>query len=490
MVAVQDLALQRLSVEQLNSLTSNFRKVGCLYKNIDIHPMLDCAKVPGFGTNVNLFSKSQLKNIIAKPLVILSQRGILRQEFFGGIFYDSTLFIQQEIDFCAFEIMKLLREPFLLEDIYKILRDRFHPEYEVFPTIVNLIESEMIGNQDSQGKCPQIKLISARDLSISYLQTPTVVEIELTNGCFRECLHCAYNSSPTSDISSDLSSASWSMIFQKLVDEGVLVVQLTGGDPFFRKDIFDILQEADAAGLGIYVRSDTVALKPGNIDKLVMLKNLWHVGTSIDGKTCDMHDWMRGSGAFSILCDRIRCLSEKGVRISAGATLHKNNFLDVREIGKVSTDLGAKWFDIGFLAPVGRGKNLTHLVLNKNEIQSAMDIYLQGVSAGDYLPFHTHFSERAKSQNPFSDSLDILEHLPFMTEWPWNRLRLDPQGHAYTAGKLKGSDLSKGYDLLTNDLCDVWHNSPNLKRLRDYGVGKRLHSLDFRVLKMPILEGV
>jgi MoaA/NifB/PqqE/SkfB family radical SAM enzyme len=479
---------RQLTSLQSNSLDANFQKVGCLYKNIDIHPMLDCAKIPDLIQDPDCRLNNKNKTILTEPLLICTHKGILREEFFGGIFYDSIHFLQQEMDFCAFEILKLLRKPTLLDDVRRILSEQFSFEDEIYPAIFTLIEAGIIGNSNEQPGEPFIKFIPARDLSIPYLQAPTVVEVELTNGCFRECLHCAYSSSPSADTTSELSTESWSVIFQKLANAGVFVVQLTGGDPFFRKDIFSILEAADVAGLGIYVRSDTVALKPANIDRLKSLENLWHVGTSIDGATSEQHDWMRGTGAFSVLCDRIGKLSENGISVSAGATLHRNNYAYVREMGKICTRLGAKWFDIGFLAPVGRGKNLAQLVLEKHEINEAMEIYLEGIVAGEYVPFHTHFLERANTENSFHDSLDILENLPFMTEWPWNRLRLDPQGSAYTAGKLKGSDLSKGYDLLSNDLHDVWHDSPNLKRLRDYGAGKRLHSLDFRVLGMPSME--
>jgi MoaA/NifB/PqqE/SkfB family radical SAM enzyme len=473
---------KQLTDEQQKTLVANFHKLGPFYQGIDIHPMLDCARIPDIvRSDLNPVQPDIAARLLAGQLSIV-RPGILREEFFGGIFYDNKNFVQQEVDFCAFDVLKMLQAPITGTEICNALRHKYNLEQELESTLLALYQAGIIGLKSAPA---DIRVIPADDLNISYLQTPIIVEVELTHGCFRECRHCAYSSSPTVNTSNDLKAEEWAVIFQKLADAGVLVVQLTGGDPFFRRDIFEILEAADEVGLSIYVRSDTVALKPANVKRIKSLKHLWHIGTSIDGANAEQHDWMRGSGAFAILCDRIQKLSSSGIRVSAGATLHKKNFTSVREMGKLSNSLGAHWFDIGFLSPVGRGHDLVDFVLDASEVQTALNLYLEGIAKQEYQPFHSHYHRRNDKESPFKDASEVLEYFPFMTEWPWSRLRIDPQGNTYTAGKLKGSDLSSGYNLLTEDVREAWRHSPNLVRLRDYGVGKRLHSLDFRVIRMP-----
>lgn len=250
----------------------------------------------------------------------------------------------------------------------------------------------------------------------------------------------------------------------------------------FRPDSFDIVEAADQAGLSVYVRSDTVALTDENLDRLQALENLWHIGTSIDGADETEHDWMRGKGAFVTLVERMSRLAERGVPVAAGATLHRSNASSVREIGQVAVENGATWFDIGFLSPVGRGASLSPLVLDAAGVRRALDDYLDGVTAGTYAPSHGHYMRRVGRAEPFSDIEPMVDELPYITEWPFSRLRISPSGSTYTAGKLKGSDYAGGFDLLTSEVVDVWDTSPNLVKLRELG-GGRIHSLDFRLLR-------
>lgn len=328
----------------------------------------------------------------------------------------------------------------------------------------------------------EVRFVAAHDLTKPYFQAPTIVEAELTYGCFRACRHCAYSSTPQSRTDDELSADQWAEVFHKLADAGVLVIQLTGGDPLFRPDSFDIVEAADRAGLSVYVRSDTVALTEENLDRLQSLENLWHIGTSIDGADAVTHDWMRGRGAFATLVERMTRLAARGIPVAAGATLHRSNASTVREIGRVAVESGARWFDVGFLSPVGRGVALDALVLDEGGVRRALDDYLGGVADGTYAPSHAHYARRVGRSEPFADIDSIIPVLPYVTEWPWSRLRVSPTGSTYTAGKLKGSDFAGGYDLLTSEVVDVWDTSPNLVKLRELG-GGRIHSLDFRLLR-------
>ncbi|MGH3670819.1 MAG: radical SAM protein, partial [Pseudonocardiaceae bacterium] len=353
---------------------------------------------------------------------------------------------------------------------------------DVTETLAALVTQGVVAAYAGGGQ-PSIQHFPARDLSLGYLQSPIIVEVEVTYGCFRACRHCAYESSPEARIPGELAAEQWGLIFDKLADAGVLIVQLTGGDPLFRSDSFEIVEAANHAGLSVYIRSDTAALNDENIQRLRVMQGLWHVGTSIDGAGAAMHDWMRGRGAFNTLKERVSRLAAAGIDVAAGATLHKNNYGTVREIGQQAASFGARWFDIGFLSPVGRGANLRHLVLDETEIAESLDNYLAGVRSGDYLPSHAHYVRRAASDEPFDDLADLLGKLPYVTEWPFSRLRLDPKGSSYTAGKLKGSDYAGGFNLLNSSVDYVWDHSPNLTQLREIGQGKRIHSLDYRLLR-------
>jgi Radical SAM superfamily len=467
----------RLDAAQLAVLDHNFEKRGAVYLARDLHPMLDCACAwDGLaGGPVENHPMSSSSTVQLGPTF----SGTLRQEFFGAIAFDAGNHRQFSVDLAAHEVLRALNErPRPAADL-AVSREIPLATSEISAALDGLVAAGLVAAESGS----RLRYLPARDLALNYLQAPTIVEIELTYGCFRTCKHCAYSSSPTASSDAELTANQWALIFQKLADAGVLIVQLTGGDPLFRSDAFDIIEAADRVGLSVYVRSDTAALDEKNIDRLAALDHLWHVGTSIDGADAVTHDFLRGRGAFNLLTRRISALAEAGIPVAAGATLHKGNYETVRAIGSVTRNLGARWFDIGLLSPVGRGAGLADLVLGADEVPRALGTYLAGIAEGDYSPSHQHYLRRVGLPDPFADLAPLMAYLPYVTEWPFSRLRIDPTGSSYTAGKLKGSDYAAGFNLLTTEVTRVWDESPNLKKLRAMGRSGRIHSLDYWVLR-------
>ena len=460
-------------------LHANFESVGPFYVSRDVHAMLDCA----CPSEIALMSEEcALPADMEVPLSI-PFNAKLREEFFGGILFDCDAHRHYMVNHDGYRLLKKVSSSNPTRKM--LLQDAASASNQTSPelTLEAIMRRGLVGQVSNNA----IKHFAARNTELHYLQAPSIVEVEVTYGCFRACRHCAYESSPEARLPNELSVRQWEMIFKKLAEAGVLILQLTGGDPLYRDDSFDIVEAAGEAGLSVYVRSDTVALSHANIERLKRVRGLWHVGTSIDGANSEMHDWMRGAGAFEILKERIKSLASEGIPIAAGATLHKNNFRTVRDIGRAATQFGAQWFDIGFLAPTGRGANLRDLILEEDEIVESLNMYLEGIQQGDYAPSHAHYLRRAQSNKPFEDISDIVGKLPYITEWPFSRLRIDPTGSTYTAGKLKGSDYAGGFNLLNNSVEHVWDNSPNLQALREVGEGRRIHSLDCRSLTTAYL---
>ncbi|MFF2142148.1 radical SAM protein [Kitasatospora sp. NPDC058190] len=471
------VATEGLANTQEKILRENFERSGPFFLSRDLHPMLDCACAPEFATYKT--SAGDIEAILDVPIGV-PFNAKLREEFFGGILFDRDQHRHFMVDRTAYEILREAAAGHCTGRELLHLTEHSDETGQGRKTLGALLQNNLLG---PLGTGSTVEHFAARDLSLNYLQSPIIVEVEVTYGCFRACRHCAYESSPEARMPEELTAPQWGAIFGKLAEAGVLIVQLTGGDPLFRDDSFDIVEAADAAGLSVYVRSDTAALNPQNVDRLKALRGLWHVGTSIDGADAQTHDWMRGRGAFDMLRERVGVLAAAGIPVAAGATLHKNNHTTVREIGRRVTEFGAQWFDIGFLSPVGRGVNLRDLVLNEAEIRESLDLYLQGVRSGDYAPSHSHYVRRGQTAQPFADLTDLVDKLPYLTEWPFSRMRLDPLGSSYTAGKLKGSDFSGGHNMTDSSVAHIWDNSPNLAQLRELGAGGRIHSLDYRLLR-------
>ena len=81
---------------------------------------------------------------------------------------------------------------------------------------------------------------------------PTVAALELTERCNASCPYCYID---PDNRRPGLATDRWRWVIDKLADGGILNIIITGGDPFVRDDILEILGHAaskDFFGIAVY----------------------------------------------------------------------------------------------------------------------------------------------------------------------------------------------------------------------------------------------
>ena len=73
------------------------------------------------------------------------------------------------------------------------------------------------------------------------MSTPRSVELEITSKCNLYCTYCSHFSSE-GDVGTELDTGEWCRFFEELGELGVMNVLLTGGEPFLREDIQEIIR--------------------------------------------------------------------------------------------------------------------------------------------------------------------------------------------------------------------------------------------------------
>jgi len=131
----------------------------------------------------------------------------------------------------------------------------------------------------------------------------------------------------------------------------------TGGDPFKRIDLFDLLAYGDKLGLAMAVSpSGTPLLNERNLRKIQE-----HGGTaislSIDGSRAERHDSFRGvPGSFDLTSRGWQIARQLGLKVQLNTTVTRYNLEDLPEIFRLVLDYGAMTWSVFFLVPVGRAK--------------------------------------------------------------------------------------------------------------------------------------
>lgn len=154
-------------------------------------------------------------------------------------------------------------------------------------------------------------------------------------------------------------------------------INVTGGEPFARKD-FPGLLEVFAALKG---RFSFGILTNGTFIDSAMARHLRGLGprvvqVSIEG-TQATHDAIRGPGTFDRTVEAIRHLVEARVRTSISFTAHRGNFREFPEVARLGRRLGVAQVWSDRLIPSGSGAGLGEMVLTPAETREFFELMMR-----------------------------------------------------------------------------------------------------------------
>ena len=153
---------------------------------------------------------------------------------------------------------------------------------------------------------------------------PYSVNIELTLACNLRCLHCGSTAGKTRR--DELDKAQFRRLFEGLAELGCYEVCLLGGEPFVRKDWYDIAASAIGAGLEILFITNGYNFSPGLLGDLRRLGAVDRIGVSVDGATADVHDRIRGRvGSFDRAWRAAEMIRDAGIETGVISAVSKLN---------------------------------------------------------------------------------------------------------------------------------------------------------------------
>lgn len=180
---------------------------------------------------------------------------------------------------------------------------------------------------------------------------PLTVAVEITQKCNLRCKYCCVGE-PNSR---DLSISDWKRIFEEFVDNKVLNVEITGGEPFLRKDLFELL-DVIKDKCQFSIKTNGILITEEIAVQLKRYKNLRGVGISLDGPVSEVHDVTRGENTFNKVMLGIQKLREQQILFGLMVTVNKYNCNNLEEMVIKAKEIGAKNITINRPMYVGRGK--------------------------------------------------------------------------------------------------------------------------------------
>ena len=181
----------------------------------------------------------------------------------------------------------------------------------------------------------------------------------LTHGCNLQCAHCWLSKEVGTRREDELSAGEIKDVIDQAIPLGLRAVKLTGGEPFLRDDIVDIVRYADQRGLSSRVESNGILIDEGEARAFGELQHLHHVGVSLDGATPESNARLRGvSGSFQGAIRGIRRLVDHGVQVEVIASLHRANAGELASLAELAAELGVWRLKLNPVTETGRGRDM------------------------------------------------------------------------------------------------------------------------------------
>lgn len=228
--------------------------------------------------------------------------------------------------------------------------------------------------------CQEIEQIIAGALAMSESQNgevevpltnrTTVAMISITRECNLTCEHCYVDACGALDTEMSVTdhTALAGQIRSSLCPnpDTEYRITLTGGEPFMRPDVLEIIRAYKQYGFDIGMSTNALLIGKSTAAELSRMKVTLSV--SLDGASKRCHEMIRGSGTFDTTAAQIQMLVDSGIRVGVNTLIHDANFDEFEDIVRMAYDFGCSGFNPINLVQLGRACNSTLSRVSETEL--------------------------------------------------------------------------------------------------------------------------
>lgn len=170
---------------------------------------------------------------------------------------------------------------------------------------------------------------------------PSIAQWDVNDDCNLNCKHCRVLEKNKKEPQLTLKEAK--ELLAQLYYCGITKLNLSGGEPFIRKDIFEILDYTQKFE-DIVITTNCTLLDEEKCQKLAKYTNV-RLSISLDGME-QIHDEFRGKkGTFKKVLDTLPMLNKNNIKYSIRYTLSRDTIKDAKDVLKLAAENGAQDFN-------------------------------------------------------------------------------------------------------------------------------------------------
>lgn len=193
------------------------------------------------------------------------------------------------------------------------------------------------------------------------------LHFEVTNKCNLRCKHC-YNIDYLNSNKNDLTTEEAKMVIKKSIDLGCKDIGFSGGEPFMRDDIIELIEFSK--DYPIHILTNALLINDDTIKKINNIKNvLIEFRVSLDG--LKSHYLLRNID-YNLVLDKIKKLLLNGYVVTVNTMITDNNIDELLEMYKIFKNIGVDRWRLDFIFNSGNAQKNELLFNNKEKMFSVI----------------------------------------------------------------------------------------------------------------------
>lgn len=305
--------------------------------------------------------------LIDQPPTFATAPFVARREYFGCLIYDRRRRDYIPFDRDALHIFKRSTEV-SLDEVHRELDGKV--TRQSFDTFVQLCASiELL----QEGRFQGVFLGNEVADRVQHLSAPTRVHLQLTRYCNLACRHCwaeAGTARPR-----ELTILEVKNLLDQMAEMGTYKLQLGGGEPLGRGDLFEILEHANSRGISVGLSTNATMATRAVAQRLGELE-VESLKISMEAGSEKSYDYIRNDRAYRKAIRGIKNLKELCPKADLffHVVLQRDNLTEIPALVKQAEKLEVKRIVFDLVVPVGRARENARVLLTHEEAFHATDL--------------------------------------------------------------------------------------------------------------------
>jgi PqqA peptide cyclase len=292
-------------------------------------------------------------------------------------------------------------------------------------------------------------------LSLDGLGMPLWLVVELTYKCPLKCPWCS-NPVEFERYRNELSTEEWKSVLREGRKLGALQLGFTGGEPMLRRDLEELVEEADRLGYYTNLITSGVGL---TVDRLRALKaaGLKQVQLSVQAPDRALSESLVGLDVFDHKIAIARAIKAEGLPMVLNIPVSRYNIDRTEEFIDLAVDLGVEYVEFANLqyynwALLNRAELLpTREQIERSERQVRAARERLGKKLTIYFVVPDYYDDRPKA---------------CMNGWGAIHLTIAPDGTALPCQEARLIETLDFPSVRDHDLAWIWRESPAFEKFR------------------------